>query len=216
MFFGKKFSGHHGTSLSGLEILVLSLIKNNSEITGYDITREINNKFKPIWNASAGTIYPLLDRLIGKVFVKAEEIIDENNRKKKIYTIAQRGLVELEDALEGHFEPSLKTLGTFIRTIMEGIKIDDDMEQVFSCFPFCDRGIDREINKNDLSRENIEYIKKTIKSLKHREKKLKYRLNKMKNQIKSYEDILKIIIETRENNAKPIPIVDDDKEFEDF
>lgn len=99
---------------------------------------------------------------------------------------------------------------------MEGIKIDDDMEQVFSCFPFCDRGIDREINKNDLSRENIEYIKKTIKSLKHREKKLKYRLNKMKNQIKSYEDILKIIIETRENNAKPIPIVDDDKEFEDF
>ena len=68
IFFGKRFSGYHGSSISGLEILVLSLVKNNPDITGYDIIQEVNNKFKPIWKASAGTIYPLLDRLISKVF----------------------------------------------------------------------------------------------------------------------------------------------------
>ncbi|MBN1215351.1 MAG: helix-turn-helix transcriptional regulator [Candidatus Lokiarchaeota archaeon] len=195
---------------------MLSLIKNNPKITGYDIIQEVNNKFKPIWNASAGTIYPLLDRLIGKIYVKAEEIIDDNNRKKKIYTITQKGIVELENALEGQFEPSLKTLGSFIRTIMEGIKVDDNMEQIFSCFPFCDRIHDKEIDPTDISRENVEYIKRTIQSLKHREKRLKHRLKKMENQINTYEEILKKIIEKREDGAKPIPIVDDDKEFEDF
>ena len=216
IFFGKRFSGYHGSSLSGLEVLVLSLIKNNPDVTGYDIIQEVNNKFKPIWNASAGTIYPLLERLITKVFVKAKEIIDENNRKKKIYTITTKGIEELEKVLKGHFKPSLKTLGTFIRTIMEGVKIDDNTEQMFSCFPFCDRGYEHDIDENDISRKNIEYIKTIIKNLKHRRKGLQHRLKKIKNQIEYYENILHKIIEIRESEAKPIPIIDDDSEFDNF
>ncbi len=216
MFFGKRFSGHHGSSLSGLEILVLTLIKNESDITGYDIIQEINKEFKPIWKASAGTIYPLLERLVNSSYVNVKEIIDENNRKKKTYTISAKGRDESEKILKGNFEPSLKTLGNFIRTIMKGIKFDDNMDRMFSCFPFCHHNYDQEIDENDISRENVERVQKIINNLKHRRDSLKHRLGKAKNQINYYEDILHKINELREKNAKPIPIIEDDDEFENF
>ena len=53
MFFGKRFHGHHKSDLSGLEILVLSIIKNKNTISGYDISQTINNNFRGMWKASA-------------------------------------------------------------------------------------------------------------------------------------------------------------------
>ncbi|MFX1313937.1 MAG: PadR family transcriptional regulator, partial [Promethearchaeota archaeon] len=43
-------------------------MKNSNGISGYEIIQEINKKFKPIWKASPGTIYPLLNRLETKGF----------------------------------------------------------------------------------------------------------------------------------------------------
>ena len=120
MFFGKRFSGYHGGHLSGLDILVLSIIKNTENITGYDIIQEINKNFKGLWSASAGTIYPLLNRLSGKRTVSIEEIT-ENNRKKKIYTITETGIEELKDVLENKLQPSIDTLGGFILTTLQKI-----------------------------------------------------------------------------------------------
>jgi len=216
MFFGKRFSGYHGSSLSGLEILVLSLIKNHPNITGYDLTQQINKKFKPMWKASAGTIYPLLDRLLEKNLVNAEEIIDENNRKKKVYTINEKGKEELNKAFKGYFKPSLNTLGKFIRTILEGVNFDEKLDDIFSTFPFHDFAYELKINENDLSRENIENIKRTISNLKRRKRRLKNYSEKMTDKIEKYKALLEELEEKREKEAKPIPIVDDDEEFENF
>jgi DNA-binding PadR family transcriptional regulator len=216
MFFGKRFSGYHGSSLSGLEILVLSLIKNNPKITGYDLMQKINKRFKPMWKASAGTIYPLLDRLLEKSMVNAEEIIDENNRKKKIYTVTEKGIEGLNKALKGYFKPSINTLGKFIRTILEGVNFDEKLDDIFSGFPFRDFAYESKINENDLSRENIERIKRTISNMKRRKRRLKTYSEKMNEKIDKYKALLEKLEERREKEAKPIPIVDDDEEFENF
>lgn len=218
MFFGKRFSGYHESSLSGLDILVLSLIKNHPEITGYEITQKINNKFKPMWKASAGTIYPLLDRLLKSGFVSVNEITDENNRQKKIYTITEKGVNELRKSLKGNFEPSINTLGKFIRTILQGINVDEKVDEIFSCFPFCEHIPEQkpEIDKEDLSRENLEKIKRIISQLKRRKNQLNRRLENVNQEISDYEEILDKIRKRREEEAKPIPIVEDDEEFENF
>lgn len=210
MFFGKRFSGYHGSSLSGLDILVLSLIKNKPKITGYDLTQEINKRFKPMWKASPGTIYPLLDRLLEKGFVDAEEIIDENNRKKKLYIITSKGTEELNKALKGQFETSLNTLGKFIRTILQGINLDERVDDMFSCFPFCDYAHGVEINSDDFSRKNIERIERIIIQLKQRKAQLKKQARRVDKEVKKYEALLKKLQEKREQESKPIPIVDDD------
>jgi DNA-binding PadR family transcriptional regulator len=70
MFFGKRFASYHADSLSGIEILVLSIIKNHNGTTGYDIIQKIKEKFGGMWHASAGTIYPLLSRLADKILIK--------------------------------------------------------------------------------------------------------------------------------------------------
>ena len=77
MFFGKRFSSYHSDSSSGIEILVLSIIKNHDGTTGYDIIQMIKVKFGGMWHSSAGTIYPLLNRLSEKNFVKIQEITDK-------------------------------------------------------------------------------------------------------------------------------------------
>ncbi len=216
MFFGKRFSGYHGSSLSGLQILVLSLIKIHPKITGYDLTQQINKKFKPMWKASAGTIYPLLDRLLEKEFVNAEELIDENNRKKKVYTITDKGTEELNKALRGYFKPSLNTLGKFIRTILQGVNFDEKIDDIFSGFPFHDYSFEAKIKENDLSRENIDRIKRTISNLERRKRHLKNYEKKVTDEIGRYKNLLEKLEEMREKEAKPIPIVDDDEEFENF
>ncbi|MFO7794523.1 MAG: PadR family transcriptional regulator [Promethearchaeati archaeon] len=216
MFFGKRFSGYHEGSVSGLEILVMTLIKGQPNLTGYDIIQEINRKFKPMWKASPGTIYPLLKRLLRKELVNVEEIVDENNREKRIYTISEKGIEELKKVLKGNLEPSIHTLGKFIRTISKGINFDGDIEKIFSCFPFSDPGYEREIDVKDISRENIERIIRRVKGLKRHRRRLKKRMEDINNQINHYEEILENLKNKREKEAKPIPIVEDDDEFEDF
>ncbi len=70
MFFGKRFRGYQTDTLSGLDILVLNIIKAHSGITGYEITQIINKRFRGLWRGSAGTIYPLLNKLAEIGFVR--------------------------------------------------------------------------------------------------------------------------------------------------
>jgi len=103
MFFGKRFSGHQSGSLSGLDILVLSIIENFDGISGYALIRKINEKFKDLWRASPGTIYPLLNRLTMKGYINIEAII-RNNRQLKLYRITESGKKGLKEILKNNLE----------------------------------------------------------------------------------------------------------------
>ncbi|MFX1307896.1 MAG: helix-turn-helix transcriptional regulator [Promethearchaeota archaeon] len=216
MFFGKRFSGYQGGPFSGLDILVLSIIRNQEGISGYEIIQEINKMFKPMWRASPGTIYPLLNRLDEKGFVETEEIIDENNRQKKIYTITHQGRDRLKEVLKKNFESSMNTLGDYIRTIVNAWVPDEKhIKGAMSCFPFHCRAIEKGVDQNDYSLNNINRIKRILNDLNFSKERIAIRLEEIKSEIEKYEQILKDLESMREKNIKTIPIVDDE-EFENF
>jgi DNA-binding PadR family transcriptional regulator len=216
MFFGKRFSGHHSGPFSGLDILVLSIIRNKEGISGYEISQEINKKFKPMWRASPGTIYPLLNRLDEKGFVETEEFIDENNRQKKIYRITDQGEEKLKEVLKDNFEPSMNTLGDYIRTVVNAwLPHEKGIKGVISCFPYQCAPPRREINQEDFSLANINRVEKIINDLKFSKERITLRLEEIDNELKKYEKILSDLKLKRDTNTKTIPIVDDD-EYENF
>lgn len=216
MFFGKRFSGHHGEPFSGLDILVLSIIRNREGLSGYEISQEINKKFKPMWRASPGTIYPLLNRLDEKGFVETEEYIDENNRQKKVYRITSQGVERLKEVLKDNFETSMNTLGDYIRTIINAwLPQEKGIRGVMSCFPYHCGPIHRDIDHEDFSLKNINRVERIIQDLRFSKERIAARLEEINNEIGTYENILKNLKKQREENTKSIPIVDDD-EYERF
>ncbi len=216
MFFGRKFRGYHKGSLSGLDILILSMIKNGERISGYAIIQELNQKFSGMLSTSAGTIYPLLTRLEQRFFIISEEI-SGNKRQKKVYTITERGITKLLAALEDNLEPSINTLGDFIKTIIKAsMPSEETMEKMRGCFPFQEFSIDYEIDGTDYSLRNIERLERIIMHLKQSKHRIEARLNGLERRIEEYTNVLEKIRVDRDKNAKVIEIIEDDEEFENF
>ena len=217
MFFGRKFRGYHKGTLSGLDILVLSMIKNTEEISGYDIIQELNDKFKGMWTASAGTIYPLLTRLEEKNLITSQEI-SEGKRQKKVYKITEKGISILINFLDDNLEPSISTLGDYIKTIIKAsMPSEETIEKMMCCFPFPEfpfEPFDKEINATDYSLKNIERLERIITHLKRGRQRIEIRLNGIDKKIEEYTKLLEKIKTERDKNAKIIEIVDDDEEFE--
>ena len=214
MFFGRKFRGYHKGSLSGLDILVLSMIKNTEEISGYDIIQELNDKFKGMWTASAGTIYPLLTRLEEKDFINSQEV-SEGKRQKKIYKITERGISVLINVLEDNLEPSISSLGDYIKTILKAsMPSEETIEKMMCCFPFPEFPFDQEVDEQDYSLNNIERLERIITHLKRGKQRIEMRVDGLNKKIEGYTKILEKIKAERDKNVKIIEIVDDDEEFE--
>jgi len=216
LFFGRRFSGYHRGSLSGLEILVLSIIKNKGEISGYDIIQKLNKQFRGMGSTSAGTIYPLLSRLEKKDLIKSSDVI-ESKRQKKIYVITDKGVDELKRVLESNLEPSISSLGDFIKTIFKAsMPSEEMMVRMIGHFPFPEFPHDHEIDVEDYSLHNIERIRRIIMHLEKGKQNLETRLSGLEKKIEKYKKILEKIKTERDQNAKVIDIIDDDEEFENF
>ncbi|MFX1276894.1 MAG: PadR family transcriptional regulator [Promethearchaeota archaeon] len=215
MFFGKRFMGHGMSEhLSGLDVLVLSIIKNNPKISGYDISQKINEKFKGMYKASAGTIYPLLNRLMEKKYLQAEEIL-EHNRQKKIYVVTEEGIERLKEVLEGNLRHSIDTLGDFVKTVIKAFPVRVNFDDCFCGWPSQDMTEEIEIDEEMYTLENIEKVKRILERLEVAKKRHQRRVKRITKQIEKYNQILGNLEEGRKK-AKPIEIVDDDEEFDNF
>ena len=219
MFFGKRFSGYHRGTISGLEILVLSIIKNaEEEISGYEIIQKINEKFGKIWKTSAGTIYPLLHRLNQRNFVESKEIIDENNRQKRIYKVTEEGVKELKKVLEDNLPLSIETLGDYLKTIIgTTLPSQETFDKLACCFPFpFPESHHMDIDKQDFSLENIKRLERIIDRLTVAKMRLSDRLDELDKRISNYKALQEELTRKREQNMKDIPIVDDEEFEEEF
>jgi len=221
MFFGKRFSGYHGGPFSGLDILVLSIIKDYDKtydgISGYEVIQEINKQFKDLWRASPGTIYPLLNRLAIKGYVNAQEIIDENNRQKKNYIITENGKNRLKEILGDNLESSMDALGEYLKKIVKTWKLPNDerIKRAMACFPYhCGPPI-KDIDEDDYSLSNVNKLKSRINDLEESKENLSSRLNIIEERLTNYRDILNNLEDKRQKNTRIIEIVED-KEFENF
>ena len=215
MFFGKRFSGHEGGIFSGLDILVLSIIENYDGISGYDLARKINEKFNKLWHASPGTIYPLLNRLAKGGFIEMEVIL-KNNRNIKLYQITESGQKKLKEVLKSNLEPSMDTLGEYLRTIVKAwIPNEDRIHSMMSCFPYNREHSHRSINTEDYSIRNIERVKSILSEVNFSKSKITKRMEHIDKKISHFEELLSDLQSKREKNTKTIEIVDDD-DYNDF
>lgn len=194
-------------ALTGLEILVLKIIKNNVGITGYDIIQKITSKPRGLWRGTAGSIYPILKNLAVKELVRIKEIVD-TKRLKKGYSITEKGKGVLKDALSNTIYPSMHSFMDSIFALIGDIpRVKRNVETMFCSFPH-HRNI--EIDESDLSIDNQQHIKEVVKRLETSRVELKQRIKIIDNQIVRYKSILANIEKERKEKSKPIEIYDDD------
>ena len=201
--FGKQRTGE----ITGLEILVLKIIKNNTGVTGYDIIQKIASKPRGLWRGTAGSIYPILKNLSVKGLVRIEEI-DDTKRLKKGYHITEEGKEVLKNALSNNIYPSMRSFMDSIFTLIGDLpRVKRNVETMFCSFPHHRH---TEIDENDITINNQQHIKNVVKRLETSRIELNQRIKIIDNQITRYNSILANIEKERKEKSKPIEIFDDD------
>ncbi|MFX1481169.1 MAG: PadR family transcriptional regulator [Promethearchaeota archaeon] len=201
------FNTRRKGELTGLDILVLKIIKNNSGITGYDIIQKITSKPRGLWRGTAGSIYPVLNKLAERDLVLIEEI-DDTRRLKKGYTITEKGINTLKNVLRNNIYPSMNSFMDSIFTLIGDVPgVKENVETMFCSFPH-HRHI--AIDENDLTLENQNHIKNVIKRLESSRETLKHRIKMLDDQILKYKSLLTKIEKERKEKSKPIEILDED------
>ncbi|MFX1280059.1 MAG: PadR family transcriptional regulator [Promethearchaeota archaeon] len=197
----------HGTGeITGLEIFVLKIIKDNPGITGYDIIQKISSKPRGLWRGTAGSIYPLLKNLAEKGLVRIEEI-DDTRRLKKGYHITNEGIEVLKHTLREKIYPSMHSFMDSIFALIGDLpRVKRNVETMFCSFPH--HRI--EIDESDLSLKNQQHIGDVIKRLETSKIELNQRIKLIDEQITRYNSILSNIKKERREKSKPIEIYDDD------
>ena len=142
---------------------------------------------------------------------------DKLKRQKKIYIITDKGIDELKQVLESNLEPSITSLGDFIKTIFKAsMPSEETMVRMIGHFPFPGFTQDYEIDEQDYSLRNVERLKRIIAHLENGKQSLEQRLNGLEIRIEKYKEVLEKIRIERNVNAKTIEIVEDDEEFVNF
>ena len=71
-------------------LLVLSILQRGRRY-GYEIMREIEVRSQGYFTMTAALLYPTLRRLEEKELVQSEWLVGDNNRRRKYYTLTDKG-----------------------------------------------------------------------------------------------------------------------------
>jgi|SRR5690554_746910 len=77
-----------------LEIIIMSLLKNNGKMHGYAITKVVKEKNYEQMNITESTLYPILHKLENEGKLNAESVITEG-RLRKYYKICSQQKKEI-------------------------------------------------------------------------------------------------------------------------
>ena len=79
-----------------LELLILKTLESNGDpLHGYGIAQYIKRVSDEVLQVEEGSLYPALQRLAIKGWVKAEWGISENNRRARLYRLTPTGRKQL-------------------------------------------------------------------------------------------------------------------------
>ncbi len=78
--------------------LVLGLLSRRP-MSGYDIKKHVKESLGAVTNASYGTLYPMLHKLLAQEAVAMQEVPQTGRPSKKVYRITDKGRQELESWL---------------------------------------------------------------------------------------------------------------------
>ncbi len=197
------------------ELLVLAAIEEmesqtDQQITAYAITKNIKQKFGEIWNASPGTIYPLLEKLTDLGDLAAETINDKAQNAKKIYKTTEQGKQRLKESSKEFIQSAFKAVPNIFMGFKKFYPLGAIRFEIPKHFDFDDWIFETEESNEDIptiSRiQSLEQQKQLLQDLKQN---YIEKIRKIDEKIGQIDEKIKIIKEIKEKQWVRIPIRDD-------
>ena len=79
-----------------LDLLILKTLGRGGELHGYEIARAIQQWSEDVLQVEEGSLYPALQRMLIKGWVKAEWGVTAENRRARYYRLTASGRKQLE------------------------------------------------------------------------------------------------------------------------
>jgi PadR family transcriptional regulator PadR len=96
-----------------LHLLILRTLVRNGEMHGYEIAKSIQQISRDVLQVEEGSLYPALQRMLIKGWVKAEWGSTAENRRARYYKLTPAGRKQMEVETE-QFE---RVMGAIVRII---------------------------------------------------------------------------------------------------
>ncbi len=96
-----------------LYMLILRVLARNGELHGYEIAKAIETLSADVLQIEEGSLYPALQRMLIKGWVKAEWGVTAGNRRARYYRLTAAGRKQLEQEIS-QFE---RVMGAVTRVI---------------------------------------------------------------------------------------------------
>src|ERR1700751_1162577 len=96
-----------------LHLLILKTLARGGEMHGFEIARSIQQISQDVLQVEEGSLYPALQRMLIKGWVKAEWGVTSENRRARYYRLTPAGRKQLEQEIQ-QFE---RVMGAITRVI---------------------------------------------------------------------------------------------------
>ncbi len=98
-----------------LHLLILKTLARGGQMHGYEIARSIQQISEDVLQVEEGSLYPALQRMLIKGWVKAEWGATAENRRARYYRLTAAGKKQLEIEMS-QFERVIQAIGRVIQT----------------------------------------------------------------------------------------------------
>jgi PadR family transcriptional regulator, regulatory protein PadR len=99
-----------------LYLLILKTLARKGEMHGYEIARSIQHLSKDVLQVEEGSLYPALQRMLIKGWVKAEWGATTENRRARYYRLTVAGKKQLEVELS-QFDRVIAAVQRVLQTV---------------------------------------------------------------------------------------------------
>jgi PadR family transcriptional regulator, regulatory protein PadR len=96
-----------------LALLILRTLARGGEMHGFEIARSIQQISQDVLQVEEGSLYPALQRMLVKGWVKAEWGVTDENRRARYYRLTPAGKKQMDVETE-QFE---RVMGAIVRVI---------------------------------------------------------------------------------------------------
>ena len=98
-----------------LHLLILKTLARNQQMHGYEIARSIQQMSQDVLQVEEGSLYPALQRMLIKGWVKAEWGVTAENRRARYYRLTAAGRKQLE-VEKAQFDRVIQAIARVIQT----------------------------------------------------------------------------------------------------
>lgn len=98
-----------------LHLLILKTLARGGQMHGYEIARSIQRISQDVLQVEEGSLYPALQRMLIKGWVKGEWGATAENRRARYYRLTTAGRKQLEIE-KSQFERVIQAIGRVIQT----------------------------------------------------------------------------------------------------